>query len=313
MAINKFMQLALKALSYPDIDIRKTYQIQRTLQNIQLPEGLLHDRRWQDCALSADGQRIPLRIYSPREDAGRGTLLFFHGGGWVTESVKTYHRVCYALANHTGCQVVSVEYRLAPEHPFPDGLHDCYAAAEALFCGPEALGLDPGPITLVGDSAGGNLAAAVSLMARDKGEFSIPRQILIYPATYYDYSESSPFPSVMENGRDYLLTSKRMAEYVALYKRDDEDLRNPYFAPLLAMDLSGQPDTLLITAEFDPLRDEGEAYAQRLQSAGNRVAMHRMPDALHGFLALGSGYVHVARTYELITSFLDGNDDESEG
>lgn len=106
-------------------------------------------------------------------------------------------------------------------------------------------------MTVIGDSAGGNLAAAVSLRARDEGEFYIPRQILIYPATYYDHSESSPFASVMENGSEYLLTSKRICEYIDLYKRDDEDLKNPYFAPLLAKDFSDQPDTLIITAEFD--------------------------------------------------------------
>lgn len=307
MAINKFMRLALKLLSYPDIDIRKTYHIKRTLKNITLPDGLNHDNRWRDCIISANDHEILTRVYSPKVNSGRGTLLFFHGGGWVTESVKTYHRVCYSLANHTGCHVVSVDYRLAPENPFPNGLNDCYTAAQFLFSSPEIFGLTPDKITLIGDSAGGNLAAAVSLMAHDSGVFSVPRQILIYPATYNNHSESSPFPSVIENGKDYLLTSKHVSEYISLYKRNDDDLYNPYFAPLLAEDLTGQPDTLIITAEYDPLRDEGEAYAHRLRKFGNNVTVHRMKDALHGFLALGPGYVHVKRTYKLINSFLDNN------
>ena len=307
MAINKFMRYALKLLSYPDIDVRKTYQIKRTIKNIQLPDELLKDNRWRNFIVPANEHDILTRIYSPKELSGRGTLLFFHGGGWVTESVKTYHKVCYDLAKHTGCHVVSVDYRLAPENPFPNGLNDCYTVAQSLLRSPEIFGLSHEKITLIGDSAGGNLAAAVSLMAHDNGIFSIPRQILIYPATYNDHSESSPFPSVIENGKDYLLTSRQVSEYISLYKQSDNDLNNPYFAPLLADDLTGQPDTLVITAEYDPLRDEGEAYAYRLRKGGNNVTVHRMRDALHGFLALGPRFTHVKQTYALINNFLDNN------
>lgn len=143
----------------------------------------------------------------------------------MTESIDTYNKVCDALAQAARSRVISVEYRLAPEHPFPQGLDDCYAAARELFVRPKSFGFDLGRVTVIGDSAGGNLAAAVSLRARDEGEFYIPRQILIYPATYYDHSESSPFASVMENGSEYLLTSRRICEYIDLYKRDDEDLK----------------------------------------------------------------------------------------
>ena len=202
---------------------------------------------------------------------------------------------------------------MAPEHPFPQGLDDCYAAARELFVRPKSFGFDLGRVTVIGDSAGGNLAAAVSLRARDEGEFYIPRQILIYPATYYDHSESSPFASVMENGSEYLLTSKRICEYIDLYKRDDEDLKNPYFAPLLAKDFSDQPDTLIITAEFDPLRDEGEAYGRKLRAAGSRVTIYRMRDALHGFMGLGTGYIHVRRAHALINTFLNGGERDESG
>lgn len=314
MAINKFMRLALKALSYPDIDIRKTYQIERFMNYIKLPPALLPRFEWRNQAILADGREILTRIYFPEEDDQKHTLLFFHGGGWVTENVDTYNRVCIALARAVRSKVISVDYRLAPEHRFPQGLNDCYAAARELITRPESFGFDPHRVVLIGDSAGGNLTAAVSLRARDEGLFRVSRQILIYPATYNNHStepgHSSPFPSVTENGSDYLLTSKRICEYTDLYKRDDTDLLDPYFAPLLAENFSNQPDTLLISAEYDPLRDEGEEYARRLKEAGNNVTSYRMKDALHGFMSLGIGYVHVRRAHELINTFLNGSDQD---
>ena len=134
------------------------------------------------------------------------------------------------------------------------------------------------------------------------------RQILIYPAVYSDHTPASPFPSVQENGTDYLLTSKRVEEYLQLYRSKPEDLQNPYLAPLLAGDFSGQPDTLVITAEYDPLRDEGEEYARRLSFAGNRVVLHRMPDALHGFFSLPARFAQVRRAHQYIQQFIAGDD-----
>ena len=159
--------------------------------------------------------------------------LFLHGGGWVTENIDTYTEVCINLANFTGCKVIAVEYGLAPEHPFPEGLEDCYSAAKAVITDPSVVGVDADEIVLAGDSAGGNLAAAVSLMARDKGEFKVSRQILIYPAVNNDYSENSKYRSVIENGTDYILTAKRISEYVSLYATCEEDMQN-HLLPSLA-------------------------------------------------------------------------------
>ena len=231
-------------------------------------------------------------------------LLFIHGGGWVTESIDNYERICARLANATGQYVVAVEYRLAPEDKFPAGLEDCYAVAKTLYSGDFMLNIKPENITLIGDSAGGNLCAALSLMARDCGEFMPKRQILIYPATYNDYTENSPFPSVKENGTDYLLTAGKMQDYIDLYARNKEDKKNPYFAPYIAEDLSNQPDTLILTCEFDPLRDEGEAYGERLKEAGNHVEIHRIKDALHGYFALGIKQLHVQESFTYINEFL---------
>jgi len=310
MAINKAMRAALAVLSYPELDLKKTYPLQRELQRItawRLKKPQLY-RVWEHAVPRGDHQ-IPVRIFTPSEDAACDTcpvLLFFHGGGWVTGDIDSYDSVCAEMAAITGRMVVSVDYQLAPEHPFPAGLEDCYAVARDIFLHDSLLGTRPEEIVLIGDSAGGNLAAAVSLMARDRGEFLPARQILIYPALGNDHSETSPFPSVRENGTGYLLTAKRVRDYMALYRTSEEDLKNPYFAPLAAEDLSRQPDTLLITAEYCPLRDEGEAYGRRLRAAGNRVELVRVPDALHGYFSLPARFELVRRTYEVINTFLEG-------
>ena len=138
------------------------------------------------------------------------------------------------------------------------------------------------------------------------GDFIPRRQILIYPAVNNCYTEESPYKSVQENGRDYLLTAVKMEDYLKLYESSPEDRMNPYFAPLMEKDLSNMPDTLILTAEFDPLRDEGEEYGRRLKEAGNYVEVHRIPNALHGFFALGIRFLHVQESFEYINHFLEG-------
>lgn len=307
MAISKAMHAALRALSQPaNIDVDKTYKVERVLRGLRAPLSPLY-HLW-DHKIERDGREIRVRIYSPKKQTDSRLLLFFHGGGWVLESVDTYNRVCKNLAEKTGCRVASVEYGLAPEYVFPEGLEDCYAAAREVYLHPEQFGVQSHEITLIGDSAGGNLAAAVSLMARDRGEFMIAQQILIYPATYNDHSPASRFDSVRENGTDYLLTAKRVSDYMALYAGEEPEACNsPYFAPLLCKDLSCQPRTMVITAQFDPLRDEGEAYAYALRDAGNTVVLFRMPDALHGYFSLSMRYKLVRKTYDMIDHFLNGD------
>ena len=307
MAINKALRAALTALSYPEIDVKKTYRLERELQKMaawRLKKPHLY-RVWEHTVPRGDHE-IPVRIFTPSSEAVYPILIFFHGGGWVTGNIDSYDSVCSDMAAITGRTVVSVDYQLAPEHRFPAGLEDCYAVVREIYLHDSLLGTKPEDIALIGDSAGGNLAAAVSLMARDRGEFLPSRQILIYPATGNDHTETSPFPSVRENGTGYLLTAKRIRDFLSLYRASEEDLQNPYFAPLLAEDLSRQPRTLLITAEFCPLRDEGEAYGERLRAAGNQVEILRMPDALHGYFSLPARFPLVQQTYEAINTFLKG-------
>lgn len=305
MAINKAMRLALKTLSYQEMDLKKNYRLKRQLTKAAHPYIRPLYQIW-DHKVSMDGHDIPVRIFFPSRDKTYDkALIFFHGGGWVTGDIDSYTAVCSNMAKQTGNLVISVDYRLAPEYPFPAGLMDCYAVTREVITNNVLLNIKKENITLIGDSAGGNLAAAVSLMARDRGEFMPAGQILLYLSTGNDHSENSPYPSVKKYGTDYLLTSKRINDYMDLYIRSKEDLNNPYLAPLLCKDLSRQPRTLIITAEYDPLRDEGEMYGARLLEAGNQAEIHRMKDALHGFISLPRHFVHVKRAYELINRFLN--------
>ena len=310
------MQTILHALSYGNIEVEAS----RRLADIKRLDAMRIFVKKLDTKVYNGTYEVPVRLYFPSEEAISGkpvegekypVLLFFHGGGWVTESVENYDRVCSRMAQSTGHIVMSVEYRLAPEYQFPVPLEDCYAAAKALYTGRLILPADPDRITIIGDSAGGNLAAAVCLLARERGEFMPRKQILIYPALNNCYTEESPYRSVQENGEGYLLTAVKMEDYLKLYESSPDDRQNPYFAPILEKDLSHMPDTLILTAEFDPLRDEGEAYGKRLEEAGNYVEVHRIPEALHGYFALGIRFLHVQESFEIMNKFLEKEADKT--
>lgn len=305
--MNKTMQAILQALSYGNIEVDSA----RRIAELKKLDPMRIFLKKLDIEVYNKEYKVPIRLYFSNErdietvNENIPVLLFFHGGGWTTESVETYDRVCSRMAQSTGQLVVSVEYRLAPEHRFPAGFEDCYAAAEALFNGSILPGISPENITVIGDSAGGNLAAAVCMRARDTGDFSVRRQILIYPALANCYTEKSPYESVRVNGSGYLLTSVKMEDYLKLYERTPMDRENPYFSPLCARDYSGLPDTLILTAEFDPLRDEGEEYGRRLRKAGCRVRIERIEGALHGYFALGIQHLYVQESFRHINRFLN--------
>lgn len=303
MALNKLMMSALKALSYADIDVSKNYKLDRRIHEFINPP-VKDDYNIWDHQIDTGDSLIPVRIFQPGEQKSSDLLLFFHGGGWVAGSIDTYTRLCINLSEYTGRRILSVDYRLAPEFPFPHAPNDCYAAAYTIYREAENLNANPDNTILIGDSAGGNLAAVVSLMAAERGEFPVRRQILIYPSTGWDHTPQSEFKSLSTNGSDYLLTTKRICDYISLYLTNDEDYHNPYYAPLLAENLSGQPKTLILTAEFDPLRDEGEAYARRLTEFGCECKLHRINDAIHGFLKLPRTFEAVRQSYLYIYNFI---------
>lgn len=227
--------------------------------------------------------QIRLRTYYPTGKRPFPALLYFHGGGWVLNNLDTHDHVCRSLCLGAGCVVVSVDYRLAPENKFPASVVDCYEATKWVSENSEAIKVDPLRIAVAGDSAGANLATAVSLTARDIGGPSISFQLLVCPVT--DLS-SFDRESCKRYADGYFLTLAEMKWFRELYVEKPEDVYDPRVSPLLARDLSGLPDSLIITAEFDVLRDEGEKYAERLQSHGVSVQCSRYNGMIHDFFLL---------------------------
>ncbi|PWW02411.1 acetyl esterase [Paenibacillus cellulosilyticus] len=229
---------------------------------------------------------IPVRIYTPRSEALLPVIVYYHGGGWMVGNLDAADVLCRRLANGVNSIVVSVDYRLAPEHKFPAATEDCYAALVWVSEHAAALGADADRIAVGGDSSGGNLAAVVSLMARDKGFPSVKFQLLFNPVTHYSFDTDS----YIENAEGYGLTTNTMRWFWNHYLVKETDGQNPYASPLLAPDLSGLPPALVITAEFDPLRDDGEAYAEKLKAAGVPVEAKRYAGMVHGFMLQTGAY-----------------------
>ena len=233
----------------------------------------------RDHRVPVTGGTILVRVYTPRGSAPLPALVYFHGGGWVTGDVETHEGICRTLANAAGCVVASVDYRCAPEFAYPTAAEDCFAATRWVVDSARALGVDARRLAVCGDSAGGNLAAAVALMARDRGGPKLALQVLVYPITDCDFER----PSYGENAEGYLLTAESMRFYWDQYVPNPADRTQPYVSPIRAASLAGLPPALVITAEYDPLRDEGEAYAEKLADAGVPVTQSRYPGMIHAF------------------------------
>lgn len=325
--MNKVVAAAIKGITHLRPNIADSYLQQRHFEDASAKLIVADPRCRIDYldVLSADGHAIPVRVYTPLDidfsfrsglhvnEDYRGTILFFHGGGWANGDAAFYNDSCMRTALKLERRVVSVDYRRSPEHRFPSSVEDCYEVARQLFAKEILPDVVPEHITLFGDSAGGNLASVVSLMARERGEFMPMRQMLLYPLTYSDHSDTTIFDSVRENGQDYLLTQRDIQDYVGLYLAKPEDYNDPHFAPLLSPDLSGQPRTLLISAEFCPLRDEGEAYAARLAADGNDVACFRMLNGVHGYFLYPTVLDLVRNTYDVMKHFLDDTELDPKG
>ena len=228
-----------------------------------------------------DGGEVPVRVYRPVDAAPLPCHLYFHGGGFWVGTIDHSDHACRDLASAAECVVISVGYRLAPEHPFPTPPEDCYAALCWTVEHAADLGIDPSNVSVGGVSAGGNLAAVLSLMARDRGGPSIVFQVLEIPVIDLTMS----FPSVETNGEGYVLTKQGMSSYRAQYLTSTDQQRHPYASPIFADDLSGLPPALVMTAEFDPLRDEGEAYARRLEDAGVPAVARRWEGHIHSSMS----------------------------
>ena len=232
----------------------------------------------EDRTIPGPAGEIPVLVYRPPGD-GLPLLVYFHGGGWVIGDLDSEDARCRSLANQAQCAVVSVDYRLAPEHPFPAATDDAYAATKWAAEHPDELGIDASRVAVGGSSAGANLAAVVAQQARDRGGPALVQQTLVYTVT--DHAMDTP--SYSDNAEGYLLTRDSMEWFWAHYLSGDDDGADPAASPLRAESLSGLPQALVITAEFDPLRDEGEAYAQQMREAGVDVTCTRYDGQIHAF------------------------------
>jgi acetyl esterase len=286
MALDPAIELVLDgmaAANAPALGTQSVAETRALFDNMPLPRKQIELARIENRKIPGPAGEIPVRIYQPQGAGVKPVLVYLHGGGWVIGSLDSYDATCRELAEGAGCVVVSVDYRLAPEHRYPAAPEDCHAAVKWVAGNAGSLGADPKRLAVGGDSAGGNLSAVVSQMARDQGGPAIRFQLLIYPVTDADFTRRS----YVDNAEGYLLTTAAMHWFWDHYLPVKERRAEPYASPLRAADLSGLPAAWVCTAEFDPLRDEGEAYAQRLQQAGVSTTLTRFDGLIHGFISMG--------------------------
>lgn len=338
--MHPLIQLGLRLRSLPIFDVKRNYdRIRRAQEAMSSPpeeldeESSTENYYLLDSYLLSDQSEshIPIRVFAPKNPSDRkaGIILFFHGGGYVTGNVDTYTEVCLDLSEYTKRVVLSVDYRLAPENPYPAGLDDCYEVAqEILYYFHEENNVPgPYPVFLMGDSAGGNLATVVAqkltnqclLHGNEKNRLKPNGLILLYPALGYDYSDAfakeGPFPSLWEKRTGFGLTLQNMRDYYDLYLEDDSLLaKDPNVSPLLMKHedlLEAMPASLILTAEHDPLRDEGLYYAFCLARSGVDVEAGIMRDVPHGFFDKGSFFPQPqTQTFERIKNFIERIEDE---
>lgn len=318
MTLDPQAQMILDAMADSDFQLNAEYTPQQMRDGMTSGSMLLEADevgKVEDASFAGpDGNDVPVRVYWPlgAEPNGdpNGTpgatlpgVVFFHGGGWVVGSIDTHDNQARKLCNSSGAVVVSVDYRLAPEHPYPAGLNDCYAATEWVAEHGSRFGIDTSRLAVAGDSAGGNLATVVAMLARDRGGPRLAFQLLVYPVCDMDPER---WPSMTENAQGYFLTTEIMIWFYGHYMGDTSDPnetggndpKSPYISPIRADDLSGLPPALVITAEYDPLRDEGEAYGEALRSAGVEAEVLRAGGMFHGFFGFGEFIDKAAETMD---------------
>ncbi len=239
-----------------------------------------YDGRIEDRNIPGPAGDLPVRIFTPSGDGPFPMVMYFHGGGFVVGNLDTHEAICRLLSQYSGAIVISVDYRLAPEHKFPAAVDDCLAATRWAADNAATLNGDPDRLVVAGDSAGGNLATVVALRIRDEGGPELRGQLLIYPiADHYDPGT----PSYFDNAEGYFLTRKGMMWFFDHYLNSTADAEHPHVAPIKAGDLGGLPPAYVITAEYDPLRDEGDLYAQRLHENGIDTVHVPCAGMIHGF------------------------------
>lgn len=288
-----------------EFNVKKNYKIFRLFQQIVNPP-IGKYKKCREIKIEFSDRNIPIRVFIPTNNKeNQKLIIFIHGGGWVAGSLNSYTNICYNMAKVTNRIIVAIGYRLAPENPFPAGFNDCYEVTRLIYKKCKAFNINPKDIVLMGDSAGGNLCAAVSQKSLDTKEFKINKQILLYPSLQCDYTETTKYKSVIKNGDDYIITRNQLCDFVDHYITNKNDLINIYASPLLSNHLKGLPKTLIITSEHDPLCDEGIAYAKKLKRHFVNVKLYTLNGAVHGFLTNILEHKYTDISYEKINKFLN--------
>lgn len=293
--MKKITKKIINKISRINIDYKKERKLKDIISNEK-------NIKYIDTFILVKDHTVKVRLFIP--NIINQIIIYFHGGGFVTGNIHNYSKTCYDLANNTNSLVISVDYRLAPEYPFPNGLIDCYNVTKYFYSSNSFM--DNKNIVIMGDSAGGNIASVVSIIASEKKEFKINKQILLYPLTYHIHDETAKFDSIKENGNDYILTNKRINKYLDLYVKDKKYLSSKYISPLNAETLYNQPKTLIITAKLDPLRDEGIEFGKKLIKYNNEVTIYII-DNIHGFFTFPINKKEINICYNYINEFLEGD------
>ncbi len=273
---------AVNGLQDPDPlvdELRVQWAMFLTVLGAPTPGSIHHV---EDRTIPGTGGDIAIRVYRPSDEPSLPVIVYLHGGGWVLGSIGDYDSILRPVANRAEAIVVAVDYRLAPEHRFPAAFDDAWTATKWVSGHAAELGGDPRRVAVMGDSAGGNLAAAIALMARDVGHPDLALQVLLYPVVDEEFTS----PSMIENASGYLLETERMRWFFRQYLNDAADGDDWRVSPARAADLAGVAPALVVTAEYDPLRDQGNAYAARLRDAGVAVEHTEYPGVFHGFFGL---------------------------
>lgn len=299
----------IKNISKQDINIKKNYKLFRFLEKV-LSFDVLNKNKYEDIFAQLEDRKIKLRVFNASSKKN-GIIIFIHGGGWVLGSIESYTNICKEISQNTNRMVISIDYRLAPEYPYPAGFNDCYEVVNLIMNHLNLIDLNDKNVCLMGDSAGANLVAAISLKSRKTKDFKIYKQILLYPALQSDYSNKTKYKSVITKGKDYFLTQNKLQEYISLYIKNSKYLKDYYAFPLNKKMLFFQPQTLLITSDNDPLRDEGRKYARRLKLCFNKVKYYNFEGAMHGFLTQIIGKKYKNKAFEKIIEFLGDKNEET--